>query len=62
MDKNKYLGIGVALGLIFGAWAGLLISIIVNNVYFMLSLPMGAGFGMLVGTVVGTILDSQSKK
>ncbi len=62
MKKNKYLGIGMSLGLMIGACIGSLTDIIMSNSNFLLSLPIGAGFGMLIGIVVGSILDSQSKK
>lgn len=62
MEKNKYLALSTSLGLVFGAFVGMLINMMIDSDNFMFSLPIGAGFGMLIGIVIGSILDTQHKK
>ena len=61
-DSNKYLSIGISLGLCLGSGTGIILSLIMKGVNFIFSIPLGAGFGMLSGIVVGSIFDSNSKK
>lgn len=61
-DANKYLTIGIPLGLCFGAGIGIIISIIIDRASSIFSIPLGAGVGMLIGIVIGSILDSNNKK
>jgi len=60
-DKNEarsYVGYGVAFGLIGGA---LFSSIIGMFFRFPLIWAFGPGFGMLIGIVVGAVMDSNRK-
>lgn len=61
-DTNKYLAMGIPLGLCFGASVGIIISIIMDKSNSIFGIPIGAGFGMMIGIIVGSILDSNNKK
>ena len=61
-DTNKYLSIGISLGLCFGARVWIITGIIMNKSNFMFGIPLGAGLGMIIGIIVGSILDSNNKK
>ncbi|WP_312810896.1 hypothetical protein [Sedimentibacter sp.] len=60
-DTNKYLAIGISLGLCFGAGAGIIVSIIIDKSNFIFGIPLGSGLGMIIGIIVGSILDSNNK-
>ena len=54
-DKNSYVGFGVAFGLLGGA----VFSSIVGMLFeFPLIWAFGPGLGMLIGIVIGSIMDS----
>ncbi len=57
-DVSSYVGYGVAFGLIGGA---LFSSIIGMFFRFPLIWAFGPGFGMLIGIVVGAVMDSNRK-
>jgi len=58
-DENSYVGYGVAFGLIGGAAfssiAGLLFE-------FPLIWAYGPGFGMMIGIVIGAVMDANKNK
>ena len=58
-DENSYVGYGVAFGLIGGAAfssiAGLLFE-------FPLIWAYGPGFGMMIGIVIGAVMDAYENK
>lgn len=55
-QKNRFLSLGIALGLIAGAAAGVLVWIFTG---WLFAISMGAGLGMLGGIVLGALLDSR---
>ncbi|WP_160036397.1 hypothetical protein [Paenibacillus sp. An7] len=55
-DKNKYL----TIFLIIGFSSGACVSLIVNSFLDLnvgISISLGAGFGMLLGIVIGSLID-----
>jgi len=57
-DRNSYVGFGVAFGLLAGA----VFSSIVGIFEFPLIWAFGPGLGMLIGIVIGSIMDSNKNK
>ena len=55
-QKNRFLSLGIALGLIAGTAAGVLVDLFTGWTF---SISMGAGLGMLGGIVLGALLDQQ---
>ena len=55
-QKNRFLSLGIALGLIAGTAAGVLVDLFTGWTF---SISMGAGLGMLGGIVLGALLDSR---
>ena len=55
-QQNRCLSLGIALGLIAGTAAGVLVDLFTGWTF---SISMGAGLGMLGGIVLGTLLDQQ---
>ena len=55
-QKNRFLSLGIALGLIAGTAAGVLVDLFTGWTF---SISMGAGLGMLGGIVPGALLDSR---
>ena len=54
--KNRFLSLGIALGLIAGTAAGVLVDLFTGWAF---SISMGAGQGRLGGIVLGALLDQQ---
>lgn len=54
-DRNSYVGFGVGFGLIGGAMFSTIIGMLFK---FQLIWTFGPGFGMLIGIVIGSIIDS----
>lgn len=54
-QKNRFLSLGIALGLIAGTAIGVLVWIFTGWPF---AISMGAGLGMLGGIVLGALLDS----
>lgn len=58
-DKNKYVGFGVVFGLLGGS----ALSSIVGTLFeFPLIWAFGPGFGMLIGIIIGSIMDLNKNK
>lgn len=58
-NRNSYVGFGVAFGLLGGA----ILSIIVGLFFeFPLIWTFAPGFGMLIGIVIGSIMDLNKSK
>ena len=55
-QKNRFLSLGIALGLIAGTAVGVLVDLFTGWTF---SISMGAGLGMLGGIVLGALLDQQ---
>lgn len=62
-DKNHYLGLGIGFGLITGSAMGVLFTSVFNGIETgrIFAIPIGAALGMLVGIVVGTLIDSNNR-
>ena len=54
--SNRFLSLGIALGLIAGTAVGVLVDLFTGWTF---SISMGAGLGMLGGIVLGALLDQQ---
>ncbi|OUP02013.1 hypothetical protein B5F37_05825 [Drancourtella sp. An210] len=55
----KYLTMFLLIGFIAGILIGIFIWASMNNIF---SIPIGAGFGMLIGTIIGATIDYQKNK
>ncbi|WP_461611905.1 hypothetical protein [Cytobacillus kochii] len=58
-DRNSYVGFGVALGLLGGAVFSSIVGIFFE---FPLTWAFGPGIGMLIGIIIGSIMDSNNNK
>lgn len=58
-DRNSYVGFGVAFGLLGGAVFSSIVGIFFE---FPLIWAFGPGLGMLIGIVIGSIMDLNKNK
>ena len=58
-DKNAYVGYGITFGLLVGAAFSTFIGLFFD---FPLFWGFGHGYGMLIGTVIGAIMDLNKNK
>lgn len=58
-NKNKYLIYGINFGLLCGALLAIILGVFFDNLLIWGITP---GFGMLVGLVIGNIIDSTRDK
>jgi len=58
-NKNSYVGYGVAFGLLGGALFSTIVGMLIQSP---LIWAFGPGLGMLIGIVIGTIMDSTKGK
>lgn len=58
-DKNSHVGYGVAFGLIGGAAFSSIMGIFIESP---LIWAFGPGFGMLIGIVIGAVMDSNDNR
>lgn len=58
-DRNSYLGFGVAFGLLGGA---VFSSLVGMSFEFPMIWAFGPGLGMIIGIVIGLIMDSNKNK
>ena len=56
MKNNRYLTIGLLTGFIVGSCIGVLAWAFMQNLF---ALPICASIGMLIGIVIGTVIDYQ---
>ncbi|QGU96831.1 hypothetical protein GOM49_10225 [Clostridium bovifaecis] len=64
-DNNHYVGFGVGLGLIGGSLFATVIGIVfglMGDSLFPMVIGIGAGFGMLLGIVIGAVMDYNKNK
>ena len=54
MKNNVYLTIGLLIGFIVGGCIGMLAWAFLHNLF---AIPICAGIGMLIGIVIGTLID-----
>lgn len=59
MKSNKYLTIGLLTGFIVGGCIGVLAWAFLQNLF---AISICAGIGMLIGIVIGTLIDWSSVK
>ena len=57
MKSNKYLTIGLLTGFIVGGCIGVLAWAFLQNLF---AIPICASIGMLIGIVIGTVIDYQN--
>ena len=57
MKSNKYLTIGLLTGFIVGGCIGVLAWALLQNLF---AIPICASIGMLIGIVIGTVIDYQN--
>lgn len=53
-NMHRYLTIGLLIGLIVGGCIGVLVWVFLKNLF---AIPICASLGMLVGIVIGTLID-----
>lgn len=58
MKSNKYLTIGLLTGFIVGGCIGVLAWAFLQNLF---AISICAGIGMLIGIVIGTLIDYEKK-
>lgn len=58
-DRNSHVGFGVGFGLLGGAAFSTIVGM---SFKFPLIWAFGPGFGMLIGIVIGSIMDSNKNK
>lgn len=58
-DRNSHVGFGVGFGLLGGAAFSTIVGMFFK---FPLIWASGPGFGMLIGIVIGSIMDSNKNK
>lgn len=63
-EKHRYLGLSVGYGLIAGSGVGVLAIGLFSGIEAVMNfaIPIGASIGMLVGTVIGSLMDAKNKK
>ena len=57
MKNNRYLTIGLLTGFIVGGCIGVLAWALLQNLF---AIPICASIGMLIGIVIGTVIDYQN--
>jgi uncharacterized membrane protein len=55
-DRNSYVGMGISFGLMGGAALSTIIGLLFD---FPLIWAFGPGFGMLMGILIGSVMDSK---
>lgn len=58
-DRNSYVGFGIAFGLLGGAVFAIIVGMFFK---FPLIWAFGPGFGMMIGIVIGAIMDLNKNK
>ncbi|WMM26528.1 hypothetical protein RBU61_07600 [Tissierella sp. MB52-C2] len=64
-DNNHYVGFGVGVGLIGGCLFAAVIGVVfglMGDSLFPMVLALGSGFGMLMGIVIGAVMDNNKNK
>lgn len=59
-DKNSYVGFGVGFGLMGGTLFATVIGAVfglIGDGFFPMVISLGAGYGMLLGIVIGVVMD-----
>ena len=56
MKNNRYLTVGLLTGFIVGGCIGVLAWVFLQNIF---AIPICASIGMLIGIVIGTVIDYQ---
>ena len=56
MKNNRYLTIGLLTGFIVGGCIGVFAWVFLQNIF---AIPICASIGMLIGIVIGTVIDYQ---
>lgn len=59
MENNNFKQSLIPLGLIFGANVGVIFSILFAPSYLAISISMGAGIGLLLGTIIYGFYDGK---
>jgi len=59
IHRNSYVGLGVGFGLLGGAVCSSIVGMFLNDP---LIWAFGPGLGMLIGIVIGSIMDSRKNK